>query len=121
MQFLSGWLILSPNADSVLVYPLSQGEGAGTASRLQGLHVTADSPREEDALPSRLDSDAAACELLRHAFAPVHDAVLAERLLSAATSLAARVPVTLMGVSRPAPFAWQRGSASMAYAPPLGI
>ncbi|MBW2274813.1 MAG: hypothetical protein JRG96_16215 [Deltaproteobacteria bacterium] len=96
-------------------------ETAGSESicaPLEAIHVT---EAGETLSAEHLVGDRAICEILEHAFAPVHDSEYAERLLCSVESVASSVPV--LRIRNPAPrhvlpMAWGRREAALGYAPP---
>ena len=86
-------------------------------ARLQGLHLTRRSVVESS--PQRLSADDAIGELLRYAFAPVHEPEGAEHLLDRARTLAQKVPVIQIGAPRAPVWAWRQGG--MAFATPIEL
>jgi hypothetical protein len=96
------------------------GEGPVTYSKpLDTIHVVQSA---ELAGADRLDRDTAACELLSHTLAPVHDPECAERLLLSAARVVEQVAVLRLNLPAEAevvPFSWGQRHAALAFTAPL--
>ncbi len=118
-----GWLLLEPRGDGTRVYPLPSTLQTGTTARggalLDGLHVS-DSVANDESLAGVLDPEIAAGEILRFAFAPLAGSGSADRLLGAATRLAAGVSLVRLGPASGQRFSWRRARSSLALVPPAG-
>jgi hypothetical protein len=118
-----GWLLLEPHRDGTRVYPLPSTLQTGTTPRagalLEGLHVI-DSVANDDPLTGVLDPEIAAGEILRFAFAPLAGSDSTDRLLGAATRLAAGVSLVRLGAASGQRFSWRRARSPLALVPPAG-
>jgi hypothetical protein len=120
-----GWLLLQPGRDHVAVHPLpstirsGRFDAATRVARLDGLHVI-DSISGDGYGASTLDPDLAAGEVLRYAFAPLASAESTDRLVGAATELAARVAIVRLGSAGSGGFAWRSARSARSLVPPAG-
>ena len=110
-------------ADHFRVHGLPGFSGYGdsaVAGKLRAIHVL-DSAQEARLEP--LAADEAVEAILCRACAPIHAPELTEKILTTASVLASRVPVTRMGLpqERPVvPFAWGCPETALGFAPPPG-
>jgi len=97
------------------------GVGAPISAGLEALYVMKSSHTRISA--RQLEPERALSELLGHAFAPVHDAGIAERQLETARGVVERIPLLMLEgpkrtQERVVSFAWGQRQAALGFAPP---
>lgn len=119
----AGWLLLDPQPEGTRVYPLPSTRQTGSIAAggavLDGLHVM-DSVADGEFLTGTLDPEIAATEILRFAFAPLAGANTTDRVVTAATRLAAGRPVLRLGGAGGQRFGWRRSRHPLSLVPPAG-